>query len=84
MKNRLADAHHSLQILEDRLHEHNLLDENMANMLAKVRMQSEAELRRFKEESELMYQNGVGHLIEFNSCFINDALTSLRREVVLC
>jgi len=59
MKNRLADAHHSLQILEDRLHEHNLLDENMANMLAKVRMQSEAELRRFKEESELMYQNGI-------------------------
>lgn len=59
MKSRLADAHHSLQILEDRLHEHNLIDENMANMLAKVRMQSEAELRRFKEESELVYQNGV-------------------------
>ena len=59
IKGHLADAHQSLRVMEDRLHEHNLVDDNMANMLAKVRMQSEAELRRFKEESELVYQNGV-------------------------
>ncbi|XP_065070387.1 lamin-B1.S-like isoform X2 [Rhopilema esculentum] len=59
LKSHLADAHQSLRVMEDRLHEHNLLDDNMANMLAKVRMQSEAELRRFKEESELVYQNGL-------------------------
>ncbi len=59
MKNRLVDAQNSLDLAEARLHDHNLLDENMAAMLAKVRVQSEAEMRRFKEESELTYQNSV-------------------------
>eukprot|EP00794_Sanderia_malayensis_P018175 gene18175-19989_t len=59
LKDRLAYAYHSLDIAEERLHEHNLLDENLTAMLAKVKVQSEAELRRFREESELTYQNSL-------------------------
>lgn len=59
LKNRLADAHNSLRIAEERLHDHNLLDDNMAGMIAKVKAQSEAEMRRFKDEFEIGYQNSV-------------------------
>ena len=59
MRCRLDEADKTILLAQERLHEHNIIDENLSAMLAKVKMQSEAELRRFKEESELSYHNGV-------------------------
>lgn len=59
MRCRLDEADKTILLAQERLHEHNIIDENLSAMLAKVKMQSEAELRRFKEESEISYQNGV-------------------------
>ena len=59
MRSRLDEADRIILLAEERLHEHNIIDENLSAMLAKVKLQSEAELRRFKEESEISYQSGV-------------------------
>ena len=63
MRCRLDEADRTILLAEERLHEHNIIDENLSAMLAKVKMHSEAELRRFKEESEISYQNGVSYHI---------------------
>ena len=63
MRSRLDEADRTILLAEERLHEHNIIDENLSAMLAKVKMHSEAELRRFKEESEISYQNGVSYRI---------------------
>ena len=63
MRCRLDEADRTILLAEERLHEHNIIDENLSAMLAKVKMHSEAELRRFKEESEISYQNGVSYYI---------------------
>ena len=59
MRCRLDEADRIILLAEERLHEHNIIDENLSAMLAKVKVHSEAELRRFKEESEISYQSGV-------------------------
>lgn len=59
MRCRLDEADRTLLLAEERLHEHNIIDENLSAMLAKVKLHSEAELRRFKEEAEISYHNGV-------------------------
>lgn len=62
MRCRLDEAERTILLAEERLHEHNIIDENLSAMLAKVKMHSEAELRRFKEESEISYQNGMNQI----------------------
>ncbi|KAJ7382979.1 Intermediate filament tail domain-containing protein [Desmophyllum pertusum] len=59
MRCRLDEAERTILLAEERLHEHNIIDENLSSMLAKVKLNSEAELRRFKEEAELSYHNGM-------------------------
>lgn len=59
MRCRLDDAERTILLAEERLHEHNIIDENLSAMLAKVKLHSDAELRRFKEEAEISYHNGV-------------------------
>lgn len=59
MRSRLDEADRIILLAEERLHEHNIIDENLSAMLAKVKLHSEAELRRFKEESDISYQSGV-------------------------
>ena len=66
MRCRLDEADRTILMAEERLHEHNIIDENLSAMLAKVKMHSEAELRRFKEESEISYQNGVWEISVIN------------------
>ena len=53
MRCRLDDAERTILLAEERLHEHNIIDENLSAMLAKVKLHSDAELRRFKEEAEI-------------------------------
>ena len=57
--NRISDLGTALKMAEERIHEHNVIDEDMANQLAKVKLQSEADFSLFKQESELDFQNRV-------------------------
>ena len=59
LRARLDEADRTILLAEERLHEHNIIDENLAAMLAKVKLHSQHELRRFKEEAELSHQNIV-------------------------
>ena len=58
MRCRLDEAERTILSAEERRHEHTV-DENLSAMLAKVKLHNEAELRRFKEEAEISYHNGV-------------------------
>jgi len=62
MRCRLDEAERTILLAEERLHEHNIIDENLSAMLAKVKLHSEVELRRFKEEAEISYHNGVNQI----------------------
>lgn len=62
MRCRLDDAERTILLAEERLHEHNIIDENLSAMLAKVKLHSDAELRRFKEEAEISYHNGMNQI----------------------
>ncbi|XP_078348214.1 lamin-B1.S-like isoform X3 [Oculina patagonica] len=62
MRCRLDEAERTILLAEERLHEHNIIDENLSSMLAKVKLHSEAELRRFKEEAEISYHNGMSQI----------------------
>ena len=77
MRCRLDEADRIILLAEERLHEHNIIDENLSAMLAKVKMHSEAELRRFKQESEISYQNGVGIYLVIFICLDNKWVWSL-------
>merc|ERR1712179_418838 len=45
----------AIKIAEDRLKEHDAIDDQLAATLAKVKQQSHAELLRFQEEAEFSY-----------------------------
>ncbi|KAK3718286.1 hypothetical protein QZH41_010096, partial [Actinostola sp. cb2023] len=62
LRARLDEADRTILLAEERLHEHNIIDENLAAMLAKVKLHSQHELRRFKEEAELSHQNILNQL----------------------
>ena len=62
MRNRLSEAEKAILQAEQRLREHDIIDENLSAMMAKAKLHSQVEIRRFKEESELSYQNNVSWL----------------------
>ena len=67
--NRISDLGTALKMAEERIHEHNVIDEDMANQLAKVKLQNEADFSLFKQESELDFQNRVSvflHTVYFS------------------
>lgn len=59
MRCRLDEVERIILLVEERLYEYNIIDENLFVMLVKVKLYSEVELRRFKEEVEIFYYNGV-------------------------
>lgn len=59
MRCRLDDVERIILLVEERLYEYNIIDENLLVMLVKVKLYSDVELRRFKEEVEIFYYNGV-------------------------
>ena len=75
MRCRLDEAERTILLAEERLHEHNIIDENLSSMLAKVKLHSEAELRRFKEEAEISYHNGVRYQQFFDLLMLKTAIT---------
>jgi hypothetical protein len=56
---RLAELERALLLAEERLHEHNIVDENLSAMLAQLKLHSDEQLRRYKHESECSYQSHV-------------------------
>ncbi|XP_028397529.1 lamin-B2-like [Dendronephthya gigantea] len=54
---RLAELERALLLADERLHEHNIVDENLSSMLAQLKLRSDEQLRRYKHESECSYQS---------------------------
>ena len=82
--NRIADLEACLKAAEERIHEHNLIDEDLASQLAKVKSQSEANFHRFKEESELNYRNSVSIFGHTSLIFCSFWISVARFIVVDC
>ena len=59
LTNRCQDIETALRMAEERIHEHNIIDEDLAMQLAKVKSQSQAELKRYQEEAQMNFQNSV-------------------------
>jgi len=55
LESRIRAADMAIKIAEDRLKEHDAIDEQLAGTLAKVKQQSHAEFLRFQEEAEYGY-----------------------------
>ena len=60
---RLAELERALLLADERLHEHNIVDENLSAMLAQLKLNSDEQLRRYKHESECSYQSHVRSII---------------------
>ena len=60
---RLAELERALLLADERLHEHNIVDENLSAMLAQLKLHSDEQLRRYKHESECSYQSHVRCII---------------------
>jgi len=56
LRNRINAADAAIKMAEERLKEHDIIDDQLANTLAKVKMQAHAELVRFQEEAEATYR----------------------------
>ena len=67
--NRIKDLEAALKAAEERIHEHNLIDEDLANQLAKVKSQCDADLQRYKQESQLNFDNSVS-ILSMTFCLI--------------
>lgn len=59
LQNRINAADAAIKMAEDRLKEHDVIDDQLANTLAKVKMQAHAELVRFQEEAEHSYRQSL-------------------------
>ena len=57
LNNKLSAAERAIAIADEKLREHDIVDENLANQIAKMRMQTQAEFRRFQDEAESAYQS---------------------------
>ena len=52
LQNRISAADAAIKMAEERLKDHDIIDDQLANTLAKVKMQAHAELVRFQEEAD--------------------------------
>jgi len=59
LQNRINAADAAIKMAEDRLKEHDIIDDQLANTLAKVKMQAHAELVRFQEDAEHCYRQSL-------------------------
>ena len=56
---RMNELERALLLAEERLHEHNIVDENLSAMLAQIKLHSDRQLELYKQESECSYQSHV-------------------------
>jgi len=59
LKNKISAAERAIAIADEKLREHDIVDDNLHNMIAKMRLQTQAEFKRFQEESESAYQQSL-------------------------
>lgn len=59
MRNKLEKSHHTILLLENKVRNVGQSDSNLVDMMRKVREASEAELRRFMEETDAKYNLNV-------------------------
>ena len=59
MRLRLEEAKNIIISSEKRLRDGDISEDKLSTMLARVKMQGEEELRRFKEESEISFESRV-------------------------
>lgn len=62
LQNKLSAAERAISIADEKLREHDIVDDNLANTIAKMRMQTQAEFKRFQDESEAAYQTSLLHI----------------------
>ncbi|CAB3977920.1 lamin-L(I)-like isoform X1 [Paramuricea clavata] len=67
---RLAELERALLLADERLHEHNIVDENLSAMLAQLKLHSDEQLRRYKHESEYSYQS---HMTQMQTQLDNES-----------
>jgi hypothetical protein len=65
MKDRLDVASNTILSLEVKIRELSKTDNNLAENLRRVRDAAEAELRKYKEESEMEFNRNVSRLLEW-------------------
>merc|ERR1711962_1327147 len=59
LQNRVNSADAAIRMAEERLKDHDIIDDQLANTLAKVKLQAHAELVRFQEEAEHTYRQSL-------------------------
>jgi len=59
LNNKLVAAERAIEMADEELKKHEDVDDNLANMIAKIRIQTENEMRRYQQESETNYQTTV-------------------------
>lgn len=57
LTNKLTAAERCVEILEDQLRDHDSVDDNLANMIAKMRVQTQNEFQRYQSEAEAAFQS---------------------------
>lgn len=62
LNNKCAAAERAIAIADEKLREHDIVDDNLAQTIAKMRMQTQAEFRRFQDESEISYQASLAQM----------------------
>ena len=63
LTNKLASAERCIEIAEEQLKEHEGVDDNLANMIAKMRVQTQNEFQRYQSEAEAAFQSAVSELL---------------------
>lgn len=77
LANKLNAAERAIAIADEKLKEHDIVDDNLHNMIAKMRIQTQAEFKRFQDESESAYQaslSAIKNQLENESKNLSQAL----------
>ena len=85
LTNKLASAERCIEIAEEQLKEHEGVDDNLANMIAKMRVQTQNEFQRYQSEAEAAFQSAVSEFLNpfvTNAPFLYSLKTSGDRESV--
>lgn len=61
LTNKLASAERCIEIAEEQLKEHEGVDDNLANMIAKMRVQTQNEFQRYQNEADAAFQAAVSY-----------------------
>ena len=58
----MAAAERCIELADDELKKHQDVDDNLANMIAKMRVQTQNEFQRYQNEADAAFQAAVSYL----------------------